>query len=124
MSWLLGPQLVFAACAVLLLAMMVPGFWLYARFLRELRERHPEAWRLLGRPTVVYYSSQRARRELSRWLARDGFDDLGDPAFAARCRRYQSYARVYGAVFTGLWILFALIVSIRLATAVASAGSA
>ena len=96
--------------------MTVPGFWLYARFLRDLRERHPGQWERLGRPTVVYYSSQQARRDLSRWVARDGFEELSDPEFAADCRRYRAYGRVYGAVFTGLWILFALVLSLKLAS--------
>jgi hypothetical protein len=117
LSWTLLPQVAFATCAAALLAMTVPGFWLYRRFLRDLRERHPETWERLGRPTVVYYSSQRARRALSRWIAEDGFEGLADPGFAADCRRYRAYARLYGAVFTGLWILFALVVSVRLATA-------
>jgi hypothetical protein len=115
MSLILAPQLAFALCAAALLVMTVPGFLLYRRFLRDLRLRHPEAWERLGRPTVVYYSSQQARRELSRWVAEDGFDALSDPDFAADCRRYRAYGRVYGAVFTGLWILFALIVGLRLA---------
>lgn len=113
MNALLAPQVAFAVCAVVLLAMTAPGFWLYRRFLRDLRERHPETWERLGRPTVVYYSSQRARRDLSRWVADDGFETLADPRFAADCRRYRSYARVYGAVFTALWILFTLIVGLR-----------
>jgi len=50
-------------------------------------------------------------------VAEGGFEQLSDPDFAAECRRYRAYARVYGAVFTGLWILFALIVSMRLALA-------
>ena len=113
----LAPQVAFALCAVALLAMTVPGFVLYRRFLRDLRSRHPSEWQRLGRPTVVYYSSQQARRDLSRWVADDGFDQLDDPAFAADCRRYRAYGRVYSAVFTGLWILFALVVSLRLAGA-------
>ena len=117
MNPLLAPQVAFALCAAVLLAMTVPGFWLYARFLRDLRTRHPVEWERLGRPTVVYYSSQAARRALSRWVADDGFEQLADPGFAADCRRYRAYGRVYSAVFTGLWILFALVVSIRLATA-------
>jgi len=40
-SPLLAPQIAFALCAVVLLAMTAPGFWLYARFLRALRRRHP-----------------------------------------------------------------------------------
>jgi hypothetical protein len=116
MSPVFVPQVAFALCAAALLAMTVPGFVLYRRFLRGLRERHPAEWERLGRPTVVYYSSQQARRELSRWLADGGFEALDDPAFAADVRRYRAYGRVYGAVFTGLWILFALVVSVRLAT--------
>jgi len=113
MNVLLLPQLAFALCAAVLLAMTVPGFWLYGRFLRDLRVRHPEAWERLGRPTVVYYSSQQARRDLSRWVAEGGFEDLADPGFASDCRRYRAYGRVYGAVFTGLWILFAFVVGLR-----------
>jgi len=112
---LFAPQLAFALCALVLLSMTVPGFWLYHRFLRDLRQRHPETWEQLGRPTVVYYSSQQARRELSHWMAEGGFESLQDPGFAADCRRYRAYGRLYSAAFTGLWILFALIVSLRLA---------
>ncbi len=116
MNPLVAPQIAFALCAGVLLAMTAPGFWLYARFLRGLRTRHPAEWERLGRPTVVYYSSQSARRALSRWLADDGFDTLGDPEFSADIRRYRAYGRVYSAVFTGLWILFALIVGLKLFT--------
>ena len=115
MNLVLAPQLAFALCAAVLLAMTAPGFVLYWRFLRDLRQRHPAEWQRLGRPTVVYYSSQQARRDLASWVAEDGFDRLADPAFAADCRRYRAYGRVYSAVFTGLWILFALVVSLRLA---------
>jgi len=117
MSFLLVPQIAFAACAVVLLAMMLPGFWLYHGFLRDLRERHRDEWERLGRPTVVFYRSWRARRELSRWIADGGFEGLADPRFTATVRRYRAYERLYGAIFLGLWILFALVVSLRWATA-------
>jgi hypothetical protein len=117
MTLLLAPQLAFALCAAVLLGMTVPGFLLYRRFLRDLRTRHPAVWERLGRPTVVYYSSQQARRDLNRWVAEGRFDSLSDPGFASDCRRYRAYARLYGAVLTGLWILFALIVSLKLALA-------
>jgi len=106
-------QLGFALCAAALLVMMAPGFWLYRRFLRALRERHPDEWERLGRPTVVYYQSQDARRALHRFVAESGFERLGDPVFADTGRRYRAYARVYGAVFAGLWILFACVVVLR-----------
>lgn len=106
-------QLAFALCAAAILAMGAPGFWMYRRFLRDLRERHPEEWERLGRPTVVYYSSQSARRALNRWIADAGFERLGDPGFAADCRRYVAYTRVYGALFVGLFILFALVMGAR-----------
>ena len=93
--------------------MGAPGFWMYRRFLRDLRERHPDEWERLGRPNVVYYRSQAARRRLNRWVSDAGWETLGDPDFAARCRRYVAYLRVYGALFTGLWILFALILGVR-----------
>lgn len=106
-------ELAFALCALTLLGMIAPGFWLYRGVLRNLRRRHPETWDRLGRPTLVYYASQDARRALQRWLAEDGAAALGDPALLRSVRRYRSYARVYGAVFVGLWILFAAIVWIR-----------
>ncbi len=106
-------QLAFALCAALLLTLAAPGFLLYWRFLRDLRQRHPAEWESLGRPTVVYYSSLDARRALNRWIAEEGFDRLDDPYFAADCRRYRVYGKVYGTVFVALWVLFGLIVGMR-----------
>lgn len=106
-------EIAFALCALTLLAMIGPGFWLYRGLLRDLRERHPETWQALGRPTVVYYSSQAARRELQRFLAEARYEALGDPAFAAAVRRYRGYARVYSAVFSGLFVLFGAILGMR-----------
>lgn len=103
----------FALCAATLILMIVPGFWLYRGVMHGLRDRHPETWEALGRPTVVYYSSQEARRALQRWLSDGAADSLGDPEFAASVRRYRRYASAYSAVFTALWILFALIVGMR-----------
>jgi len=117
MSLLCVPQIAFASCAAVLIVMMLPGFWLYRGFLRDLREQHRDEWERLGRPTVVYHRSWRARRELSRWIADGGFERLADPRFAATVRRYRAYTRLYGAVFAGLWILFALVVSLRWTTA-------
>lgn len=117
MNRLLALQLGFACCAIVLLAMTIPGFWLHHRFLRGLRTRHPQLWQRFGRPTVVCPRSRRARRELIRWVESGGFQDLADPAFAADCRRYRAYGRAYGVAFAGLWLLFALIVVLRLTTA-------
>jgi hypothetical protein len=103
-------QLAFALCAALLLAMGVPGFLLYRRLLRGLRERHPAEWERLGRPGLLYYASQRDRRALGRWISQGGFERLGDPDFAGFCRRYRAYLRAYGLLFGGLWLLFAAIV--------------
>ncbi|NNL67499.1 MAG: hypothetical protein HKP30_14715 [Myxococcales bacterium] len=106
-------EIAFALCALTLLAMIAPGFWLYRGVLRDLRERHPETWQALGRPTVVYYSSQAARRDLQRFVAEGRYEALDDPAFAAAVRRYRGYARVYSAVLGGLFVLFGLIVGMR-----------
>ena len=113
MTVLLASQLAFAGCAIALLAMTIPGFWLYQRFLAGLRTRHPDVWRRFGRPTVVFPRSRKARRELGRWVEVGGFEELADPAFAADCRRYRAYGRVYGVVFVSLWLLFALIALLR-----------
>ncbi len=108
-------EIAFALCAGTLLLMIAPGFWLYRGVLKDLRERHPAAWAELGSPTVVYYSSQEARRALGRFLSgEEAVAALGDAEFSRSVRRYQGYLRVYGAVFVGLWILFAAIVASRL----------
>jgi hypothetical protein len=106
-------QVAFAACAVLLLVMGGFGFVLYRRLLRGLRERHPAEWERLGRPTVIYYASQRDRRALGRWVAGGGFERLGDPAFASSCRRYRAYLRAYGWTFAALWLLFGAVLALR-----------
>ena len=106
-------QIAFAGCAVALLAMGIPGFVLYRRLLSDLRTRHPEEWQRLGRPTVIYYASQRDRRAFGRWVDEGGFEGLGDPEFAGYCRRYRRYLRLYGVLFAGLWILFAGVMGLR-----------
>jgi len=106
-------QVAFAVCAVLLLLMGGWGFVLYRRLLRGLRERHPSEWERLGRPTVIYYASQRDRRALGRWVSEGGFEHLGDPDFAGSCRRYRGYLRAYGWLFASLWLLFGAVLAWR-----------
>ena len=67
----------------------------------------------LGRPTVVYYASQADRRALGRWVSEGGFEQLGDPGFAASCRRYRAYLRAYGWTFAALWLLFGAVLALR-----------
>jgi hypothetical protein len=108
-------QLAFALCAATLLLMMVPGFLMYRGLLRDLRERHLATWERLGRPTIVFYTSQDARRALHRFVSRREFEALGDAEFTVRVRRYQRYARLYSAVLMGLFVLFGAILALRFA---------
>jgi hypothetical protein len=92
----------FMVSAFLLLLLAVPGFVLHWAFLRRLRAAHPETWRSLGQPSVVYYGSRLTGWNVMRFLRNRSYRSLGDPYLDSVCRAYVVCATVYTLAFLGL----------------------
>jgi hypothetical protein len=94
-------------CA-LLATMGALGFFLYRRFVAELRESHTSIYEALGRPGLVFYGSMRGQRLVHRFVREREYESLDDAGFVRLCRFYRAYVRVYGWLFAGACTALAL----------------
>ena len=102
----LGSMFVLASVSLLLMAL--PGFLLHRSVLRRLREDHPNTWRLLGEPSVVYYGSAATTRAVLRFFRRREYEALDDPSLSSLCGFYRTFTSVYSGLFVVMVTTFCL----------------
>lgn len=69
-------ELVGIAVAILVAAAFALSAWLY----RRLRTLHRETWTALGEPSLLWNASMRNQQRVTRFLWRNRYRELGDPA--------------------------------------------
>ena len=72
----------------------VGGFVLHFRLLRTLRREHPQVWRSLGSPTLVWNSSMANQRAVRRFLQQKEYLALEDPALTSLAEFIRRYDRI------------------------------
>lgn len=93
-------KVLFSALALLLIvAVMVSQ-----RFLRVLRQRHPEVWSQLGKPLFLNASIQ-TRVRLRRYVQSGKYQHLADGDVDRLARLIRAVDRVSGIAFWGLFVV-------------------
>jgi hypothetical protein len=85
-----------------LMVCVVIGFTLTSRFHRLLRERHPEVYDSLGRPTLFLNNSVQNGWASLRFILGGHFQTLGDPEVVRLCRLIRIFFFCYTLFFIAL----------------------
>jgi hypothetical protein len=88
---------------ILMIAVVV-SLALHHHFLREMRERHPEVWESLGRPTLVLNNTGSNCFAIPRFLWRKDYEVLDDPEFARLAVFLRTFNIAYLIFFGGILI--------------------
>lgn len=99
-------QVTNALLAVLLVGFLA-GVWTQARLLKALRDRHPEVWERLGKPTLVRNNSISNIFRLRKYLRRREYIALGDLQVERIVRIQRTLELAYIFVFLLFVISFA-----------------
>jgi hypothetical protein len=92
----------------IVLAMMVPGFFLYRALVDRLRVRHASIWDELGRPALVFYGSVRGQRRFHDFVRRRRYEALDDAHLVRVARIYRGYVRTYSVLLVAAIFTLAL----------------
>ena len=93
---------IFIILLVLLMILLPGGILLHTLFLQRLRQKYPQIWESLGRPTMVLNNTIRNSFAAQRFLRRREYESLGDPRFSKFCNILRLYTRFYTIVLLGL----------------------
>jgi hypothetical protein len=96
---------------VLLIAAFI-GFGIHREFRQQLRNRHPETWARLGKPSFWNNSMQNSFAVL-RFLWKKEYEAVGDPEFTRVAHALRTFNIIYLLLFGA--ILIASFVEIFLA---------
>lgn len=90
---------------VLLLAMLFAWFYLCHQMFKVLRERHPETYEAMGKPSLVLNNSISNNAAFLRFLCARGWRDLGDPQLTGLGKRMLGVGSVYILLFLSIFVL-------------------
>lgn len=93
---------------VLLVAMLFAWFYLCHQMFKILRERHPETYEAMGRPSLVLNNSISNNVAFLRFLCARGWRYLGDPQLAGLGKCMIGVGSVYILLFLSIFILVGL----------------
>ena len=110
------------AAGLIAVAWLIVAILLIARLIRQGRElaaalaaRHPETYEALGRPRPGYFYSA-SRTRFAQFVARREYEQLGDPALAARFEDYRkAEARLLLSLLLSLAVVGLLVMAVRYA---------
>jgi len=99
-----------SAMIVALLAGLAAGVFNHAQVIRNLRERHPDTWQMLGAPTLIRNNSISNSRRLRAYIKRSEYKALGDSALdrTIRVGRVIEWGYLVVLVLFGLRFVAAL----------------
>jgi len=93
---------------VTLTAIFVAGMVLHGFFLRRLRQKYPNVWESLGRPTLIMNNSPRNSLASLKYLFTAQYRELPDQSFVRYCDFLRIFDLAYGLIF-GTWLIINLL---------------
>jgi hypothetical protein len=89
--------------------LIVIGQWYCTQqVLKTLKNRFPEQWTVLGKPTLVMNNSLQNNKALYSFLWHKKYIDLGDETFSKQCSFLRSFS-IFSITAASIWLLGGLV---------------